>query len=98
MNFHRCLQDFDRRLPDILDALRDGDLLILTSDHGCDPTTPSTDHSREHALLLAYAAGKNAAGRIHEDGEFGDVGATVCAWLGAKHPGKGAPGRPIVEK
>ena len=98
VNFHRCLQDFDRRLPDILDALRDGDLLILTSDHGCDPTTPSTDHSREHALLLAYAAGKNAAGRIHEDGEFGDVGATVCAWLGAKHPGKGAPGRPIVEK
>ena len=97
-NFHRCLQDFDRRLPDILDALRDGDLLVLTSDHGCDPTTPSTDHSREHALLLAYAAGKNAAGRIHEDGEFGDVGATVSAWLGAKHPGKGAPGRPIVER
>ena len=98
VNFHRCLQDFDRRLPDILDALRDGDLLILTSDHGCDPTTPSTDHSREHALLLAYAAGKNAAGRIHEDGEFGDVGATSSAWLGAKHPGKGAPGRPIVER
>jgi phosphopentomutase len=98
VNFHRCLQDFDRRLPDILDALRDGDLLILTSDHGCDPTTPSTDHSREHALLLAYAAGKNAAGRIHEDGEFGDVGATVSAWLGARHPGKGAPGRPIVER
>ena len=59
-NFHRCLQDFDRRLSDILDALRDGDLLIITSDHGCDPTTPSTDHSREHALMLAYAAGKNA--------------------------------------
>ena len=97
VNFHRCLQDFDRRLPDILEALRDGDLLILTSDHGCDPTTPSTDHSREHALLLAYAAGRNAAGRIHEDGEFGDVGATVSAWLGAKHPGKGAPGAPIIE-
>ena len=61
VNFHRCLQDFDRR-RDILDALRPGDLLILTSDHGCDPTTPSTDHSREHALLLAYAAGRNANG------------------------------------
>ena len=60
-NFHRCLQDFDRRLPDLLDALRDGDLLILTSDHGCDPTTPSTDHSREYALLLAYVEGRNAA-------------------------------------
>ena len=83
VNFHRCLQDFDRRLPDLLDALRPGDLLILTSDHGCDPTTPSTDHSREHALLLAYVEGRNAAGRIHE-GEFADVGATVNAWLGGR--------------
>jgi len=95
-NFHRCLQDFDRRLPDLLDALRSGDLLILTSDHGCDPTTASTDHSREHALLLAYVEGKNAAGRVHE-GEFADVGATVNAWLGGKAPGRRTPGQPIVE-
>jgi phosphopentomutase len=95
VNFHRCLQDFDRRLPDILEALRLGDLLILSSDHGCDPTTPSTDHSREHALLLAYAAGRNPAGRIHEDGEFADVGATVNAWLGGKSPGRRLPGRQI---
>ena len=97
VNFHRCLQDFDRRLPDLLDALRDQDLLILTSDHGCDPTTPSTDHSREHALLLAYVHGRNAAGRIHESGEFADVGATVNAWLGGKTPRRGIPGQPIVE-
>ena len=95
VNFHRCLQDFDRRLPDILETMRDGDLLVLTSDHGCDPTTPSTDHSREHALLLAYAAGRNAAGRIHEEGEFADVGATVNAWLGGKAPGRRLPGRTI---
>jgi phosphopentomutase len=94
-NFHRCLQDFDRRLPDLLDALRPGDLLILTSDHGCDPTTPSTDHSREHALLLAYVEGRNAAGKIHQ-GEFADVGATVNSWLGGKAPGRGIPGQPIV--
>jgi len=96
VNFHRCLQDFDRRLPDLLEAMRPGDLLILTSDHGCDPTTPSTDHSREHALLLAYVAGKNAAGRIHE-GEFADVGATVNGWLGGKAPGRGIPGESILE-
>jgi len=95
VNFHRCLQDFDRRLPDLLDALRPGDLLILTSDHGCDPTTPSTDHSREHALLLAYVEGRNAAGAIHE-GDFADVGATVNAWLGGKSPPRGIPGQPIV--
>jgi phosphopentomutase len=95
VNFHRCLQDFDRRLPDLLEALRPGDLLILTSDHGCDPTTPSTDHSREHAMLLAYVAGRNAAGRIHE-GEFADVGATVNAWLKGKPPARGIPGQPIL--
>ncbi len=95
VNFHRCLQDFDRRLYDLLGALRPGDLFVLTSDHGCDPTTPSTDHSREHALLLAYVEGKNAAGRIHE-GEFADVGATVNAWLGGKPPSKGTPGQSIV--
>jgi phosphopentomutase len=94
-NFHRCLQDFDRRLFDLLDALKPGDLFVLTSDHGCDPTTPSTDHSREHALLLAYVEGRNAAGQIH-NGEFADVGATVNAWLGGKAAPRGVPGQPIL--
>jgi phosphopentomutase len=94
-NFHRCLQDFDRRLFDLLDALKPGDLFVLTSDHGCDPTTPSTDHSREHALLLAYVEGRNAAGQIH-NGEFADVGATVSAWLGGKSAPRGVPGQPIL--
>jgi phosphopentomutase len=95
VNFHRCLQDFDRRLPDLLDALRPGDLLIITSDHGCDPTTPSTDHSREYAMLLTYVAGRNAAGQIHS-GEFSDVGATVNAWMKGKSPSRGIPGQPIL--
>jgi len=95
VNFHRCLQDFDRRLPGLLDALRPGDLLVITSDHGCDPTTPSTDHSREHAMLMVYVEGRNAAGQIHE-GEFADVGATVNAWLGGKAPSRGLPGQPIL--
>jgi len=95
VNFHRCLQDFDRRLPDLLDALRPGDLFILSSDHGCDPTTPSTDHSREYALLLAYVEGRNANGARH-DGEFADVGATVNSWLGGKTSSKAIPGTPIL--
>jgi phosphopentomutase len=97
VNFHRCLQDFDRRLPDLLEALRPNDLFILTSDHGCDPTTPSTDHSREHALLLAYVEGRNADGGTHE-GEFADVGATVNAWLGGKAPRRGIPGAPLLDQ
>src|ERR671936_1447922 len=95
INFHRCLQDFDRRLPELLAALRAHDVLILTSDHGCDPTTPSTDHSREHALLLLYVEGRNATGQIH-NGDFADVGATVNAWLGGKAPGRRLPGTPIL--
>jgi phosphopentomutase len=94
VNFHRSLQDFDRRLPDLLAALRQGDLLILTSDHGCDPTTEGTDHTREYALLLGYVEGRNADGRVHE-GELADVGATVNAWLGGK-AARGLPGRPFV--
>src|SRR5881409_1902529 len=97
VNFHRCLQDFDYRLPDLLDALRSGDLLIITSDHGCDPTTPSTDHSREYGLLLCYVHGKNAGGRIHE-GEFADVGASVNLWLGGKSQSRKLAGQPIVEQ
>ncbi|MEX0817341.1 MAG: phosphopentomutase [Gaiellales bacterium] len=97
VNFHRCLQDFDRRLPDLLEALRPNDLFILTSDHGCDPTTPSTDHSREHALLLAYVEGRNVDGETHQ-GEFADVGATVNAWLGGKAPGRGIPGTPLLDQ
>jgi phosphopentomutase len=97
VNFHRCLQDFDRRLPDLLGALRPGDLLIITSDHGCDPTTPSTDHSREYGMLLAYVEGRNAAGRMHE-GEFGDVGATVNRWLGGKSPSRRLSGQPFLER
>ena len=93
---HRCIQDFDRRLPDLLAALREGDLLILTSDHGCDPTTPSTDHSREHALLLGYVAGPQRGRAQSHDGEFADVGATVNAWLGGK-PSSKLPGQPFVE-
>ncbi len=94
-NFHRSLQDFDRHLPDLLGRLRAGDMLVLTSDHGCDPTLEGSVHTHEYRLLLAYAEGTNAAGRIHE-GEPADVGATVNAWLGGRSPGRSLPGNPIV--
>jgi phosphopentomutase len=91
--FHRCLQEIDAAIPDLLAALGPDDLLILTSDHGCDPTTPSTDHSREYALLVAHVPGCGPGGR--HDGHFSDVGATVAAWLGARD-GDGLPGSPIA--
>src|SRR6476659_6064412 len=75
--FADALREFDEELPRLLAALRHGDLLVITSDHGCDPTTPSTDHSREHALLLAHVVGVPAMGRRHDGDTFADVGATV---------------------
>jgi phosphopentomutase len=89
--FHACLQEFDRALPALVAELREDDLLVLTSDHGCDPTTPSTDHSREHALLVAHTPAR-AAGPRH-DGWFPDVGATAADWLGARDVA--LPGTPI---
>jgi phosphopentomutase len=91
--FHRCLQEIDAAIPDLRAALGPDDLLLLTSDHGCDPTTPSTDHSREYALLIAHVPGREP-GRRH-DGAFADVGAAAAAWLGAR-TGDGLPGTPIA--
>jgi phosphopentomutase len=93
--FADALEEFDAGLPDLLAALHHGDLLLLTSDHGCDPTTPSTDHSREHALLVAHMPGAPLVGARHDGDTFADVGATVLRVLA---PG-GAdvlPGTPVL--
>ena len=58
-----ALLEFDNVLPEIINNLQDDDILIVTADHGCDPTTPSTDHSREYVPLLVY--GKNLTGNIN---------------------------------
>jgi phosphopentomutase len=77
------LEAFDSRLPEILAALVPGDLLVITSDHGCDPTTPSTDHSREYALLLALVAGGRSPGTaLGTRSTFADIGATVLDLYG----------------
>ena len=86
VNFHRCLQDFDRRLPDLLDALRPDDLLILTSDHGCDPTTLPTDHSRERTPLLVGGR-QGPAVDLGERSSFADIGATIAELLGVPWSG-----------
>jgi phosphopentomutase len=86
--FGRALREIDTRLDGWLDRLRPGDLLIVTADHGVDPAHPGTDHTREHAPLLAVtgqmlarrASGGRMGGKRH-DGPFGDVGATVLHWL-----------------
>ncbi|PTQ84690.1 phosphopentomutase [Trichococcus patagoniensis] len=74
--YAEAIEDFDARIPEILAALADDDLLLLTADHGNDPTFPGTDHTREYVPLLAYS--KKMAGRGKMDqGKFADIGATV---------------------
>jgi phosphopentomutase len=93
--FADALEEFDESLPDLLAALRHGDLFVLTSDHGCDPTTPSTDHSREHGLLLAHVVGAPMLGGRHDGDTFADVGATVLRWLTGTADAS-LPGTPVV--
>ncbi|HEY2869137.1 MAG TPA: phosphopentomutase [Gaiellales bacterium] len=93
--FADALEEFDAGLPDLLAALHHGDLLVLTSDHGCDPTTPSTDHSREHALLVAHVPGAPLIGARRDGDTFADVGATVLRVL-APGAADGLPGTPVL--
>lgn len=76
-----ALEDFDRRLPSILEKLRPGDLLVITADHGCDPTWRGTDHTREHVPLLATGPGI-APKSIGRRSSFADAGASLAAHLG----------------
>jgi phosphopentomutase len=76
--FERALMEIDARVAGWVEQLRDDDLLVLTADHGCDLTSPRTDHTREHAPLLASFGGHDS--RRH-DGPLADVGASVLHWL-----------------
>lgn len=96
LGFAQALQEFDQRLASILDELRDGDLLILTSDHGNDPLTPSTDHSREHAFLLVYGHGLRSGVNLGVRSTFADIGATVLDALGLTSWARGTSFFPLL--
>ncbi|MBZ2185205.1 MAG: phosphopentomutase [Bryobacter sp.] len=84
--YARALEEFDAGLKDLMGALREGDLLILTADHGCDPTTASTDHSREYVPLLTYAPGREGGRDLGTRASLADVGQTVGENFGVKSP------------
>jgi phosphopentomutase len=90
--FHRALREIDTAVGGWLALLRDDDLLVLTADHGCDPAAAHSDHTREHAPLLAVFAGGD--GRRH-DGALADVGASVLAWIAGREAAD-LPGLPFV--
>ncbi|MCF1438157.1 MAG: phosphopentomutase, partial [Shewanella sp.] len=78
--YARALEYFDARLPELLALLDDDDLLILTADHGCDPTWPGSDHTREHVPVLALGAGLSA-GSLGQRNSFADIGQSIASYF-----------------
>jgi len=77
-----ALEQFDDWLPEFESALRPGDLAIFTADHGCDPTVPGTDHTREYVPLLAFGPQVRAGVNLGLRASLSDIGQTVAANFG----------------
>lgn len=73
-----ALESFDRRLPELIDSLQENDVLIITADHGCDPTTPGTDHTREYIPLLVYGNKVREGINLGVRETFADIAATIA--------------------
>src|SRR5579862_3236126 len=82
--YAKALEEFDAWLPSLYPKLSNQDLLIITADHGCDPTTPSTDHSREYVPLLAYRPRRPEAANLGVRSTLSDIGQTVAENFGVK--------------
>jgi len=76
-----ALEYFDDRLPELLDSMLDDDLVVICADHGCDPTWPGSDHTREHIPVLVYGAGI-PAGSIGKRDSFADIGQSLSQFFG----------------
>jgi phosphopentomutase len=93
--YARSLHELDDYLPKLLGELRSGDILMLTADHGCDPTFHGTDHTREYVPLVAFSPGK-PGGLLPDRGSFADVGATILKAYGIDGAELGEAGHPIL--
>lgn len=82
--------EFDARLPELKSAMRKGDIMMLTADHGNDPVHSGFDHTREYTPLVAFGAGVRAGVNLGTRGTFADIGATIADYLGAAAPAIGA--------
>ena len=80
--YAQALRDFDAFLPNILGAMGDHDLLLITADHGCDPTWTGTDHTRERVPLLCWHRGMRRAIDLGVRNTYADMAATICEGFG----------------
>lgn len=84
VGYKKGLEEFDTGLPEIMDAMREDDILIINADHGCDPTTKGTDHTREYIPILVYGKKLKKNVSIGERSTFADIGATITELFGTK--------------
>lgn len=82
INYARGLEAVDERIPEVISKLKSSDALIITADHGCDPTTASTDHSREYVPLLVYGKHIESGYNLGVRNSFADVGKTIAEAMG----------------
>lgn len=87
--YAQALIEFDQRLPELFNALADDDVLVITADHGNDPTTPSTDHSREYVPLLVTGKSVRAGANLGVRTTFADLAATIADVLAVEPPPTG---------
>lgn len=83
--YARALMEFDQALPKFMEQMGEDDLLIITADHGCDPSTPSTDHSREYTPMLAWSKKIRPGANLGTRTTFADIGATVLEYFGLEN-------------
>ena len=83
--YGQALEYFDQKLPDLLAKLGEGDILMITADHGCDPTYPGTDHTREYIPLLIAGPHIKPGVNLHIRPAFNDIGATIYEYLTGEH-------------
>ena len=82
VGYGNALMAFDRRLPEILSLLKEGDLLLLTADHGCDPTFRGTDHTREYVPIVGRIIGTDTLTSLGDRASFTDIAATIAEYFG----------------
>ena len=88
--YAKCLMEFDSHLPNLLEALKEDDLLIITADHGNDPTAPGTDHTREYIPILHVGDKIKQDHNLGTRNSFSDIAATIATALGIKFDTKGS--------
>ena len=94
--YAEALMEFDRALPEICAGLKKEDLLMITADHGCDPSTPSTDHSREYTPLVAWSPSVFPGTNLGTHSTFADIGATAVDFFGLENHTDGSSFLPAI--